>query len=147
MLTSQFFETKKGMTMIIVLGFVGFIAPIVILHALEGPPPKETTYVTLVFIDEDKVKGVLGIGGINPTITMRASETYHQMQFRVVNNDDQPHQLVIEGVANTKVLEPGDLDTLMLSGGEYGKYRYYDAITDKTLGEFWILKVTALDDM
>ncbi len=147
MLTSQFFETRRGITMIIALGLLGFIAPIVILHALEGPPPKETTYVTLVFIDDDKVKGVLGIGGINPTITMRASETYHQMQFRVVNGDDQPHQLVIEDIASTKVLELGDLDTLILSGGEYGKYRYYDAITNTTLGEFWILRVSALDDM
>ncbi|GIU71476.1 MAG: hypothetical protein KatS3mg003_0955 [Candidatus Nitrosocaldaceae archaeon] len=140
-------ETGKGIFLLLMLGFAAFIAVIAVMHALEGPPPKETTYVTLVFIDKDKVKGVLGIGGINSTITMRGSETYHQMQFRVVNGDDEPHQLVIEGIASTKLLEPGDLDTLMLSGGEYGKYKYYDAITNTTLGEFWILRVSALDDM
>ncbi|MEM2856628.1 MAG: hypothetical protein QW416_05965 [Candidatus Nitrosocaldaceae archaeon] len=140
----DFLESKKGIFIIIISGFVVFGILTNLIHILEGPPPKETTYVTLVFKD-DKVEGVLGIGGENPTIVMRSSK-YHQMQIRIVNGDDNPHLLVIENIASTKLLQPAEIDTLLLSGGERGKYRYYDAVTNATLGEFWIVRVTAIDD-
>lgn len=140
----DFLESKKGIFIIIISGFVVFGILTNMIHILEEPLPKETTYVTLVFRD-DKVEGILGIGGENPTIIMRSSK-YHQMQIRIVNGDDNPHQLVIENIASTKLLQPAEIDTLLLSGGERGKYRYYDAVTNTTLGEFWIVRVTAIDD-
>lgn len=138
-------ESRKGIIIIVLVAFVVFGILINLIHLFEGPSPKETTYVTLVFKDRDEVEGILGIGGENPTILMRSSR-YHQMEFRVVNGDDEPHQLVIESIASSRLLQPGDMDIFILSGGERGKYRYYDATTNTTLGEFWIVRVTALDD-
>ena len=142
---SNLIESEKGIFIIIALAFATFIVLTNLIHVFEEQAPKETTYVTLVFIDKDKVRGVLGIGGINPTIVMRCSDA-HQMQFRIVNNDDINHKLIIENIIESKLLEPAELDTLMLSGEEQGKYRIYDPLYNATLGEFLIVKVTAIDD-
>jgi len=114
---------------------------------LEGPPPKENSYVTLALRKvegEVKVIGISGVLGTNPTIVMRSS-LEHQMNLRVVNQDQEAHQFVIEGLASTKILGGDDVvDTLVLSGGHEGSYIYRCTLhEDEIFGEFRIVRVTA----
>jgi hypothetical protein len=119
----------------------------------EGPSPyKETSYVTIAFKNiEGKVSinGIIGVSGTNPTIIMRSSTSY-QMILTVVNHDDVPHQFSIDGLGiSTEILDPygKKADVLTLSGGNEGTYTYRDALNPETvIGEFRIVKVTAMDD-
>lgn len=122
--------------------FIGIIAT----EMLEGPAPKENSYATLALrqIDgEVKAVGISGVLGTNPTIIMRSSPD-HQMNLRIINQDHEPHQFVIEGLASTRILDTDNVvDTLVLSGGNEGSYTYKCALHDETFGEFRIVRVTA----
>ena len=126
----------------------GILIGIVATDLLSGPPPKENNYITLVLRQVDgKVKAVAisGVLGTNPTIVMRSSPD-NQMNLRVINLDQEPHQLVIEGLnASTKVLDTDNReDTIVLSGGNEGSYTYRCALHDNEIfGEFRVVRVTA----
>jgi hypothetical protein len=92
---------------------------------------------------EVKAIGILGVLGTNPTIVMRSSVD-HQMNLRIINQDQEAHQFVIEGLASTKILADDIDDTLILSGGSLGSYTYRCALhEDEIFGEFRVVKVTA----
>jgi hypothetical protein len=124
----------------------GILMGIIATEVLDGPPPKENSYVTLVLRKVDgevKAIGILGVLGTNPTIVMRSSVD-HQMNLRIINQDQEAHQFVIEGLASTKILADDIDDTLILSGGSLGSYTYRCALhEDEIFGEFRVVKVTA----
>lgn len=68
------------------------------------------------------------------------------MNLRVINLDQEPHQLVIEGLkASTKVLDTDNReDTIVLSGDNEGSYTYRCSLHDNEIfGEFRVVRVTA----
>lgn len=126
----------------------GILIGIVATDLLYGPSPKENNYITLVLRQVDgevKAVAISGVLGTNPTIVMRSS-TDNQMNLRVINLDQEPHQLIIEGLkASTKVLDTDNReDTIVLSGGNEGSYTYRCSLHDNEIfGEFRVVRVTA----
>ena len=140
----------KTVVIAIVAGLVvfGILIGIVATDLLYGPPPKENNYITLVLRQVDgevKAVAISGVLGTNPTIVMRSSPD-NQMNLRVINLDQEPHQLVIEGLnTSTKVLDADNReDTIVLSGGNEGSYTYRCSLHDNEIfGEIRVVRVTA----
>jgi len=122
---------------------------------------KETIHTTVAFrtIDgETKVVGLKGNMQVNPTLVSRSGhDTVYVLT--VINQDKDWHMLYIDGLhLHTKVLRPGDSDTITIYPKQEGSYNYYDNYYDrltavtkddsdggkatmKPLGEFRIVKV------
>jgi hypothetical protein len=138
----------------IVIGIIGglvvfgILIGIIATGLLEGPPQKENNYITLVLRKEGgelKAIAISGVLGTNPTIVMRSSPD-HQMNLTVLNQDEEAHQLVIDGLnVSTKLLDPYNrTDTIAISGGEEGSYTYRCALHEnEVFGELRIVRVTA----
>lgn len=108
----------------------------------------EKTENTLAFREVDgkvALVDIKGIAQVNPTLLMRTGD--YAMVLTIINEDDQPHLLYIDGVnVSTKVLRPGDSDVITFYSEGEATYNYYDWGTDREpLGQIEAVKVTAFE--
>ena len=105
---------------------------------------EEKTYVALAFRNIDgevKLVGIDGLSQVNPTILMRTGD--FAMELRVVNQDNVPHSLYIDGLEiSTKVLQPGDTELLTFYSEGEATYDYYIQGNDLPTGQIRAVKVT-----
>ena len=111
----------------------------------------ETTVAFRAIDSEIKVVGLKGNMQTNPTLVSRSGDdTVYALT--VINQDNDLHMLYIDGLnLHTKILRPGESDTITISPAKEGSYKYYDRLTVvkdntgketmKLLGEFRIVKV------
>lgn len=82
---------------------------------------------TVAFRDTNETTSLVatkGVTGTNPTLIMRTNFPYG---LTVVNEGNFPHILHIEGLdVDTKILRPGESDTISLYASKEGVYTYYD---------------------
>ncbi|WP_292640121.1 hypothetical protein [Nitrososphaera sp.] len=109
----------------------------------------EKTENTLAFREVDgktALVGIKGIAQVNPTMIMRTGD--YALELTVINEDDRPHMLYIDGVGvSTKVLRPGETDVISFQSPGEAVYNYYDYMDDsrEPLGQIRAVKVTAFD--
>ncbi len=93
---------------------------------------------------ELKVVGINGITQVNPTLVARTGDTAYILT--VINQDTTPHVFYIDGGLNihTKVIRPGQNDTITIYPKNEGTYYYYDWVTKgKPLGQFKTVRIGA----
>jgi hypothetical protein len=105
---------------------------------------------TVAFEENGKVRvqGVVGIGGAdNPTLVTRSGD--YAYILTVVNHGKSPHMFYIDGLdVQTKLLQPGDEDTLTLLPKKPGTYHYYDKADGlHLLGELDVVQVLPKDKL
>jgi hypothetical protein len=91
---------------------------------------------------ELKVVGINGITQVNPTLVSRTGDTAYILT--VINQDTTPHVFYIDGGLNihTKVIRPGQNDTITIYPKNEGTYNYYDWVTKgKPLGQFKTVRI------
>jgi hypothetical protein len=91
---------------------------------------------------ELKVVGINGNTQVNPTLVARTGDTAYILT--VINQDAMPHVFYIDGGLNihTKVIRPGQNDTITMYPKNEGTYNYYDWFTKgKPLGQFKTVRV------
>ncbi len=91
---------------------------------------------------ELKVVGINGITQVNPTLVARTGDTAYILT--VINQDTTPHVFYIDGGLNihTKVIRPGQNDTITIYSKNEGTYNYYDWVTKgKPLGQFKTVRI------
>ena len=109
----------------------------------------ETVEQTIVFEDidgETQVRGIKGVkGDTNPTLLSRTSFAYI---LTVINNGTTFHRLYIDGFnVQTKLLEPGQQDTITIYPDKEGEFTYYDKKQYlNPLGKIKIVSVVPSDD-
>jgi hypothetical protein len=109
----------------------------------------EKTENTLAFRQVDgqtALVGIKGIAQVNPTMIMRTGD--YSLELTVINEDDRPHMLYIDGVGvSTKVLAPGDTEIISFQSPGEATYNYYDYLSAdrQPLGQIMAVKVTAYD--
>ena len=86
------------------------------------------------------VVGTIGNSGTNPELISRVSFAYI---LTVVNADTKPHLLYVDTIdLKTKVLGPGESDTIVIKSNKEVTYQYYDIAEQKQLlGTIQIKKV------
>ena len=111
----------------------------------------ETTVAFRTIDSEIKIVGLKGNMQTNPTLVSKSGDdTVYALT--VINQDNDLHMLYIDGLnLHTKILRPGESDTITIYPEKEGSYRYYDRLTVvkdntgketmKLLGEFRIVKV------
>lgn len=116
----------------LVIGIIGFASFIGIIgqgnvrHVEIFWPEKVEQ--TVAFKDIDDKVTLVGISGIgednNPTLIMRTSFAY---VLTVENRGNQHHRLYIDGFnVQTDLLEPGQIDTIIIYPDKEGTFNYYD---------------------
>lgn len=93
------------------------------------------------------VVGTVGNAGTNPDLIMRTGDFTYILTVR--NTDDLPHRLYVEGLdVGTKLLGPGESDTIRLNSRYEGTFRYYDTAAEKQyLGTITARYVVPLDEI
>jgi len=93
------------------------------------------------------VVGTIGNAGTNPDLIMRTGDFSYILTVR--NGDDVPHQLYVEGVdVGTKMLAPGESETIVLKSRYEATYNYYDISNEKRLlGTITAKYVVPLDEI
>ena len=99
---------------------------------------------TLEFRDVDGqtvVVGTIGNSGTNPDLITRTEFAYI---LTIINNDTKPHLFYVDTVdLKTKLLEPGQSDTLIITSKKEATLHYYDLAYEKNLlGTIQIKRVT-----
>jgi hypothetical protein len=72
----------------------------------------------------------------------------YSLELTVINEDDVPHMLYIDGVGvSTKVLPPGERDIISFQSPGEATYNYYDYFAEnkEPLGQIRAIKVTTFD--
>ena len=107
---------------------------------------KEDIRATVAFREIDgqlKVVGLIGNGGIDPTLVMKVGTPYI---LTVINQDTKPHMFYVDGLnAHTKVLSAGENDTITLISKNEATYNYYDRFPEKIIGQIISARVEATD--
>lgn len=109
----------------------------------------ETVEQTIVFEEIDGDTQVRGIKGIktdaNPTLLSRTSFAYI---LTVINNGTTFHRLYIDGFnVQTKLLEPGQQDTITIYPDKEGEFVLYDKRENLVpVGKFKVVTVVASDE-
>ena len=108
----------------------------------------EDIRTTVAFQDVNgslRVVGLIGNGGIDPTLVMKAGGT--QYILTVINQDTKPHMFSVGGLdMHTKVLQEGENETITLISKKEGTFNYYDGLEPgKTIGQIIAVKVEATD--
>lgn len=106
----------------------------------------ETTIAFKTINGELKVVGIIGNSGINPTLLMRTQD--FAMVLTVINQDIVPHMLYIDGLGvNTKILKPGENQTITFYSPTEGTYNYYErlSLSTKPIGQIKAVKVTPFE--
>ncbi len=142
--------------MLVIIAVVGCVAAFAVLFIyISGGAVRhvsiflpEKTENTLAFREIDgqvKLVGIKGIAQVNPTLIMRTGD--YSMELTIINEDDQPHMLYIDGVnVSTKFLQPGQQDTISFRSAGEATYNYYDWGTGREpLGQIIAMKVTAFE--
>lgn len=121
--------------MLVILAVGGMIAAFGILigvvgaggvrpFSLEWPEAIEQTVAIRSVNNEIEVVGTLGIAQVNPTLHMRTGD--YAMVLTAINEDSQLHMLYIDGLnVHTKMLQPGESETLTFYSKDEGTYNYY----------------------
>jgi hypothetical protein len=109
---------------------------------------KEYMKATIAFTNidgETKIIGLKGNAEINPTLVMRTGDFAYILT--VINQDTVPHMFYIKGLeVHTKLLRPGENETVTIYSKQPGTYNYYDRYEEKLLGKIKAVKVgTFLD--
>ena len=109
---------------------------------------KEDIRTTVAFKEIDgqlKVVGLIGNGGTDPTLVMKAGSTPYILT--VINQDSKPHMFYVDGLnAHTKVLRAGENDTITLISKNEATYNYYDRFNpEKIIGQIISARVEATD--
>ena len=67
----------------------------------------------------------------------------------IKNHGDSPHRLYIDGLEiQTKLLMPGEEDTLIVTPRKPGTYNYYDNVeTKRLLGQLKVVQVVPADGL
>ena len=142
---------------LVAIGVIGALTAIMLFFALISGgivrhvpiTMKEKIETTIAFktIDgELKVVGIIGNSGINPTLLMRIQD--FAMVLTVINQDKVPHMFYIDGLGvNTKILKPGENQTITFYSPTEGTYNYYDRLSSSTkpIGQIKAVKVTAFE--
>ncbi|MGC1134416.1 MAG: cupredoxin domain-containing protein [Nitrososphaeraceae archaeon] len=147
----------------VTFGIVGVIAVFAILILFVGGGGvrhvpitfNEVIQTTVAFRNIDgelKVSGITGNTQVNPTLVSRTgTDTIYLLT--VINQDTYPHMFYIDGLnLHTKILRPGENDTITIFPKREGVYDYYDrlaldvvkgttASTINPLGQFKMVKV------
>jgi hypothetical protein len=148
---------------LVALGIVGVIAVFAVLILIIGGGGvrhvpisfNEIIQTTVAFRNiegETKVVGITGNTQVNPTLVSRTgADTAYVLT--VTNQDNNLHMFYIDGLnLHTKILRPGESDTITIYPKTEGIYDYYDRLAidpDKgitaasiyPLGQFKIVKV------
>lgn len=109
----------------------------------------EKTENTLAFREIDgevALVGIKGIAQVNPTMIMRTGD--YSLELTVINEDDIPHMLYVDGVGvSTKALRPGETDVISFQSPGEAVYNYYDYLDEsrEPLGQIRAVRVTAFD--
>jgi hypothetical protein len=92
-----------------------------------------------------KVIGLVGNGGIDPTLVMKAGSTPYILT--VINQDTKPHMFYVDGLnVHTKALRAGENDTITLVSKDEATYNYYDRFNpEKIIGQIIAARVEAFD--
>ena len=103
---------------------------------------------TVAFEENGKVivEGMVGIGASdNPTLVTRSGD--YTYILTVINNGKSPHMFYIDGLdVQTKLLQPGDEDTITIMPKKPGTYHYYDKADGlHLLGELDVVQVLPKD--
>jgi len=149
----KFTLTEGRLVIIAVVGVLSaFVMVLVLINngAVRQVPItwQEKSEDTLAFRNVDgqvKVVGLVGTSQINPTIVMRIGD--YSMVLTVINQDNKPHMLYIDGVnVSTKVLRPGQNDTIIIHSKSEATYNYYDRVTGgPPIGQIKAVRVTAYE--
>lgn len=139
----------------VIIGIVAGISAMVITIGFIGQGNVRGTQIfyqenveqTVIFEKDGMIYGSKGVkGGSNPNLLSRTSFAYI---LNVINEDDIPHRLYIEefGV-QTRLLHPGQKDTITIQPEKEGEHNYYDTAKDHTihLGKIKIVSVVPSDD-
>ena len=148
---------------LVAFGIIGVISAFAILILFVGGGGvrhvpitfNEIIQTTVAFrnIDgETKVVGITGNTQVNPTLVSRTgADTAYVLT--VINQDNTLHMLYIDGLnLHTKILRPGESDTVTIYPKSEGVYDYYDRLAEDPekgttstsiypLGQFRIVKV------
>jgi hypothetical protein len=85
----------------------------------------ETTVAFRTIDGELKLVGIKGTTQVNPTLLSRTGDTAYILT--VINQDKTPHVFYIDGLnMHTKILRPGQNDTITMYSKHEGTYNYYD---------------------
>ncbi|MGB5091120.1 MAG: hypothetical protein WBN72_09275 [Nitrososphaeraceae archaeon] len=106
----------------------------------------ETTIAFKTIDGKLNVIGIIGNSGINPTLLMRIKG--FAMVLTVINQDNIPHMLYIEGLGvHTKILRAGENQTITFYSPTEGTYNYYDRLSssNKPIGQIKAVKVTSFE--
>ncbi|HSB83906.1 MAG TPA: cupredoxin domain-containing protein [Nitrosarchaeum sp.] len=125
--------------------FFGFIGQGSVKPVQVSPLERIQSTVSFQNIDNETViVGISGISGVNPIIISRTDYNYF---LTIYNNDTIPHMFFIDGLnANSKIIQPGKNDTMVIYSLNEGEYGYYDRFeADKKIGDFKIVKVGLLN--
>ena len=94
---------------------------------------KEHMEATLAFRNIDgktKIVGLKGNADVNPTLVMRTGDFAYIIT--VINQDETSHMFYVEGLeVHTKLLRPGENDTIIIYSKNPGTYNYYDRVEEK----------------
>jgi hypothetical protein len=154
---STVFGRKMSDGMFVALAIAGTVAAFAVLLVVVSAGGvrhvdiflPEKTENTLVFREIDgtvALVGTKGIAQVNPTMIMRTGD--YSLELTVINEDDAPHMLYIDGVGvSTKVLTPGQVDVISFQSPGEATYNYYDYLSNnrEPLGQIKAVKVTAFD--
>lgn len=109
---------------------------------------KEQIEATIAFRNldgETKIIGLKGNADVNPTLVMRTGDFAYILT--VINQDTIPHMFYVDGLeVHTKVLRPGENDTITIYSKNPGTYNYYDRFEEKPIGKIKAVKVGMLLD-
>lgn len=124
------------------IGIVGFTSQGYVRHVNIFWP--EEVKQTLEFRDlngQTVLVGTIGNSGTNPDLVARTDYAY---VLTIANKDTKPHLFYVDTVdLKTKLLEPGESDTLVIKNSKEAILRYYDiAYEKKLLGTIQIRQVT-----
>lgn len=124
------------------IGIVGFTSQGYVRHVNIFWP--EEVKQTLEFRDlngQTVLVGTIGNSGTNPDLVARTDYAY---VLTITNKDTKPHLFYVDTVdLKTKLLEPGESDTLVIKNSKEAILRYYDiAYEKKLLGTIQIRQVT-----
>jgi hypothetical protein len=106
---------------------------------------KERIDTTVAFRNvkgELKVLGLKGTTQVNPTLVARTGDTAYVLT--VINQDTIPHLFYIADGLNihTKIIRPGQNDTITIYPKSEGTYNYYDWVTKgKPLAQFKAVRI------
>ena len=106
---------------------------------------KEKVETTIAFRNVNgklKVIGLKGTTQVDPTLVSRTGDTAYALT--VINQDTTPQIFYIGDGLNlhTKIIRPGQNDTITIYPKNEGTYNYYDWVTKgKPLGQFKTVKV------